>query len=377
MKASVPKIGDEKWQWWSLTAGNFCKDSKSTISHIILYVVRNASWEIFSREYSQIFLLFLLDRRQNIPKRIFSNTYKRIFSNISFTFIGSEAKYSQENILKYFIYFYLIGGKIFPRDYFQIFILLLLNWRQNIPKKVFSNVSFTLLDWRQNIPKRIFSNISFTFIGLEAVWYFRHGVCIGCQQRGGSFGICNKQSILTRCWKYSRQIVKNILDRSWKIFSFSGGTKISQIISWKTHLHKSEQITHLISEFQNWMLFIVLSIVSHFPRMVYLSLKLCITLFSYLNFMRALSSKFVAKSGIKWGLYEIFPTPAVLLLHPSGNIFLSWTIAYWSTLFNVLLKSWIVKITLNEDEEGVFFVRQSSSGTSGNFVHPGSLQRRG
>ena len=100
-------------------------------------------------------------------------------------------------------------------------------------------------------------------------------------------------------------------------------------------------------------------------------------LLSYLYFMKALSSKFVAKSGIKWGLYEIFPTPAVLLLHPSGNIFLSWTIAYWSTLFNVLLKSWIVKITLNEDEEGVFFVRQSSSGTSGNFVHPGSLQRRG
>ena len=200
MKASVPKIGDEKWQWWSLTAGNFCKDSKSTISHIILYVVRNASWEIFSREYSQIFLLFLLDRRQNIPKRIFSNTYKRIFSNISFTFIGSEAKYSQENILKYFIYFYLIGGKIFPREYSQIF-----------PRDYSQIFLLILLDWRQNIPKRIFSNISFTFIGLEAVWYFRHGVCIGCQQRGGSFGICNKQSILARWWKYSRQIVKNIL----------------------------------------------------------------------------------------------------------------------------------------------------------------------
>ena len=27
--------------------------------------------------------------------------------------------------------------------------------------------------------------------------------------------------------------------------------------------------------------------------------------------------------------------------------------------------------------EAVFFVRQSGSGTSGNFVHPGSLQRRG
>ena len=57
--------------------------------------------------------------------------------------------------------------------------------------------------------------------------------------------------------------------------------------------------------------------------------KLCITLLSYLYFMRALSSKFVAKYGIKWGLYEIFPTPAVLVLHPSWNISLclSWVIA--------------------------------------------------
>ena len=78
--------------------------------------------QILTREYSQIFLLLLLDRRQNIPKRI--------FSNISFTFIELEAKYSQESILKYFFYFYWIGGKIFPREYSQIFLLLLLDWRQ-------------------------------------------------------------------------------------------------------------------------------------------------------------------------------------------------------------------------------------------------------
>ena len=74
-------------------------------------------------------------------------------------------------------------GEILARENSQIFLLF-------------------LLDRRQNIPKRIFSNISFTFIGLEAVWYFRHGVCIGCQQRGGSFGICNKQSILARWYLY-------------------------------------------------------------------------------------------------------------------------------------------------------------------------------
>ena len=36
--------------------------------------------------------------------------------------------------------------------------------------------------------------------------------------------------------------------------------------------------------------------------------------------MRALSSKFVAKSGIKWRLYEIFPTPTVLFLHPTSYL---------------------------------------------------------
>ena len=102
--------------------------------------------------------------------------------------------------------------------------------------------------------------------------------------------------------------------------------------------------------------------VFHFPWIVYL--KLCTTVLSYLYFMRALSSKFVAKSGIKWGLYEIFPTPAVLVLHPSGNILLhlSWYDCIWMHIIqiSVLLKckhnvkiSFILdwKKAANEDKE--------------------------
>ena len=132
--------------------------------------------------------------------------------------------------------------------------------------------------------------------------------------------------------------------------------------------------------------------VFHFPWIVYL--KLCTTVLSYLYFMRALSSKFVAKSGIKWGLYEIFPTPAVLVLHPSGNILLhlSWYNCIWMHIiqFSVLLKcKHNVKISFilgwkkqpmkirRPAVAAVFFVRQSSSGTSGNFVHPGSRSKKG
>ena len=43
----------------------------------------------------------------------------------------------------------------------------------------------------------------------------------------------------------------------------------------------------------------------------------------------------------------------------------------------MLIMMVMVMVKLMVMLEAVFFVRQSGSGTSGNFVHPGSLQRRG
>ena len=71
------------------------------------------------------------------------------------------------------------------------------------------------------------------------MWYFCHELCIGCQQRGGSFGICNKQSI--------HQLVKKYWANDHSFFLFhTCETIIGQIMSRKL-------IRKNLKNFLNWL----------------------------------------------------------------------------------------------------------------------------